>query len=172
MFSVLSVSLSIHIKLRQRSKEIFTCAYAVARSKCTLIPCSHSSKAKATRRIARRLSFQDTANGSQTSFHFQFYWRTLAISFFEIILYIRAYLMSIVILIHFYAPSHRFSPSLVLDVNMAFTTKAAFSLNKPIVRIPRENSVNRTGLDVQTNVYKSKMYTCLKHTMPKCIIPK
>ena len=41
IFSVLSVSLSIHIKLRQRSKEIFAFACAVARSKCTVIPCSH-----------------------------------------------------------------------------------------------------------------------------------
>ena len=70
--------------------------------------------------------------------------------------------MSIVILIHFHAPSYRLSPSLVLDVNVAFTTATAFSLNKQIDRIPRENSVNRTGRDVQTNVYKSKMYTYLK----------
>ena len=62
--------------------------------------------------------------------------------------------MSIVILTHFHVPSHRLSPSLVLDVNVAFTTTAAFSLNKQIDRIPRDISVNRTGRDVQTNVYK------------------
>ena len=71
MFSGLSVSLFIHIELRQRSKEIFAFRFAVARSKCTLIPCSYSSKATAIRQVAPRLSFQDTANIRQTSFHFQ-----------------------------------------------------------------------------------------------------
>ena len=41
MFSVLSVSLFIHIELRQRSKEIFAFTFAVARNKCTAVPCSH-----------------------------------------------------------------------------------------------------------------------------------
>ena len=67
--------------------------------------------------------------------------------------------MPIVILTHFHTPSH----FLVLDVNMAFTMKAAFSLNKQFDRIPRENSVGRTGRDVQTNVYKSKIHLLKAH---------